>query len=289
MANKILSIVTVAYNNVSDVRNELSSIQKYNDIGEALEVIVVDHSSNSIIPELEKDFPNVIFVSHENLGFGAGNNFGAKYASGEYICFLNPDTLLIEPIFQAIIDEFRKNKDLGIIGTQLVNINYENNLSFYYIDKNSFISKQLIHIANHRQSFNPKTMYISGANLFVRASIFFAAGMFDEKMFMYYEEPDLTKRIRELGFLSAFLPHLRIVHLEGKHSTPSLAVIKRKYASAKYYCKKYNLDYRKILYQDYYYNKMKLIVKNMMHHSDSIEFKKKCDFIRMELENSKNA
>ena len=266
MKSKMMSVITVAYNNLDDVRQELLSIEKYNDIDGELETIVVDHSDVSIIPDLENDFPNTIFLRHENKGFGSGNNYGARHSSGDILCFLNPDTYLIEPIFKEIIDAF-EDKKVGIAGTQLLDKKLRKNFSFYYIDRNDFLSKQLIKRANNKSSFNPKTMYISGANLFIRRQLFFDIGLFDENMFMYYEEPDITKRMIAVGYTSLFRKDLHIVHLEGKKATASLSITKRKYQSAKYYCNKYNLDFRKILRQDYRYNIFKIMMLRFKNSS----------------------
>lgn len=283
----ILSIITVVYNNFEDINNMLSSLYRFNDIGEQLEVIVVDHSETSIIPQLQPLFPQAIFLEHENKGFGSGNNYGAFRARGEYLCFLNPDTILVEPIFAKIAKKFTVEQNIGILGVQLTEQNLNKNFSFYYIDRNSFISKQLIKIANAKGKFNEKTMYISGANLFVRRALFFECGAFDENMFMYYEEPDITKRIWALGYTSYFMHDLHVIHLEGKSKTDTTAVTKRKYASAKYYCQKYDLNYYKILKQDLIYNYLKYIIANIRRNSTIVGLDEKCKYIKKLLENEK--
>ena len=285
MNGKKVSVITVAYNNCADIKRELVSLQKFNDIGEQLEIIIVDHSDVSLIPELEVSFPDVLFLKHQNLGFGSGNNFGAMHSSADILCFLNPDTYLIEPIFQEIINSFQ-NKKVGILGTQLLDSEFRKNLSFYYIDKNSFISKQWIKYANNKSTFNPRKMYISGANLFIRRELFYAIGCFDEKMFMYYEEPDLTKRMFEKGYTSCFRNDLHIIHLECKNTAPSLSISQRKYESAKYYCKKYGINYKKILRQDLFYNRIKLIISRILQKKEYKNYKEKCSLIKKEISKS---
>ena len=256
----VLSIITVAYNNLNDVLNMISSLYEFNDIEEKIEIIVVDHSEKSILNNLKDVYPEVITVQQDNLGFGAGNNCGALIAKGEFLLFINPDTIFIEPVFKEVIRTFQEDEAIGIVGVQLLDKNYKKNFSFYYIDKNSFFYKQKIKYANRKSYFDSDSMYISGANIFIKKRVFDKAGKFDENMFMYYEEPDLTKRIKTLGYNSKFLKELSIIHLEGVHTTQSLSVMKRKYASARYYCNKYGLNYKKILKQDYRYNVLKYYI-----------------------------
>ncbi len=259
-----VSIIIVAYNNMSDVKNCIESIYRYNDIDDRLEIILVDHSEKTMIHNIKRIFPDIIALEHENLGFGSGNNFGREIAKGKILFFLNPDTILIECIFKKVIQAFCDNYSIGIIGLQLLDVNKKKEFSYYYIDKNSLFSKQKIKFANALSYFNEKKMYISGANMFIKKELFDKVGKFDENMFMYYEEADITKRIHEEGMTSKFIHDLHIIHLEGRCTNNELAVIKRKYKSASYYCKKYNLNYTKILKQDYLYTYLKYCVYRLV-------------------------
>ena len=198
--NKILiSIIIVSYNNLNILVDCVKSIKKYNDIGSELEIIIVENSNNdNIFNFISLNYKNINVIKNFNRGFGQGNNVGARAAKGEYLLFLNPDTILVEPIFKFAINKFRCNDRLALFGLKLIDKNFKSNMSYYFIDKHNFIHGQIIKIFNRLNIFLKNCMYISGANIFVRKEIFFQAGMFDENMFMYYEEPDLTKRIKNI-------------------------------------------------------------------------------------------
>lgn len=239
----LFSVIIVAYKNGDILSSCLESLQKFNDIGTSLEIIVVDNTPGGAVADcLLSDFPDVLFIKNKNNGFGIANNIGAKRSKGEYLLFLNPDTLLIEPLFNFAINMFNADKSLGLFGLKLLGLDLNNNISFYLIDKHGFLSAQIIKVCNWLNIFIDGKMYISGANIFIRRNIFFDSGMFDENIFMYYEEPDLTKRVRNLGFKTAFFPSKRIIHLEGKCTKNSFFALSERLKSLIYYCDKYQLD-----------------------------------------------
>ena len=86
-------------------------------------------------------------------------------------------------------------------------------------------------------------MYITGADLFVRSDAFVAAGCFDERLFMYFEEPDLCNRVEAQGYRIAYFPEIRIVHLEGKSGIESEKSFGFKLDSLAVYCDKNKIDY----------------------------------------------
>jgi GT2 family glycosyltransferase len=82
------------------------------------EIIVIDNNSiddSSIM--MQKLFPNIKLIQNsKNLGFPKGNNIAVKEAKGEYICILNPDTVVAEDTFEKILTFAKSKDDLGIVG-----------------------------------------------------------------------------------------------------------------------------------------------------------------------------
>ena len=143
------SIVIVSYNNLEIVVDCLDSIYKFNDIGGRLEIIVVDNSpEDNIYNYCKENYKEIKVIKNTNNGFGEGNNRGASISTGKYLLFLNPDTQLIEPIFQFSIEQFEKNDDLGLFGLKLIDINFMNNMSYFFLDRHGFINGQIIKMLN---------------------------------------------------------------------------------------------------------------------------------------------
>ena len=125
-------------------------------------------------------------------------------------------------------------------------------------------------------------MFISGANLFIRSEIFEEAGKFDENIFMYYEESDLTRRIKKCSKQEIkFDKNLKMIHLERKGSPVSPQMVNYEINSSIYYAKKHHLDYKKKLKFELRYLKIKIFIyqllnKSRVHYFETItnEYKK---------------
>ena len=95
---KKLSLIILTYNSEKDIYDCLNSVYKYNDIGDYLEIIVVDNNSDNYI-QMQKNimtqYPDVqIIANHKNGGYGQGNNLGIRAASAPIVSIMNPDGIL---------------------------------------------------------------------------------------------------------------------------------------------------------------------------------------------------
>lgn len=264
MDRKKLSIIIVNYNSLTYLQNCISSIEKFNDIGDQLEVIVVDNSTGDESIRWLQGQQNIIAIANENRGFGQGNNVGVKKAHGEYLLFLNPDTVIIEPVFQFAVDQFEKDPKLGLFGVQLVDGNLRPNSTYGLRMPLGFTRSVLTRILISAKVFIPSAMYTSGADLFIRKSVFDEAGAFDENLFMYCEEADLCNRVNRLGYRNAFYSEKKIIHLEGKTQDAKLFTsYRRQMESRKYYCEKYSIDFLRFARKEKRYCALKKTVFSM--------------------------
>lgn len=243
-----LSVVIVSYKNSAVLYDCLDSILKFNDIGGALEVIVVEQSPEGDLYEgLRRDYPWVVTLRHENRGFGAGNNAGARVANGRYLLFLNPDTVLVEPVFGFAIEKFEADSELGLFGVRLVDADGNRNQSFYFRKPYGLLRGSVLwRICDRFDWFMPRAMYITGADMFVTAQALRTMGGFDERMFMYFEETYFCERLDDLGLRIGYFPEKRIVHLEGK-SGGGVEKFRRQLESLEVLCEDLQLDYYRIL------------------------------------------
>jgi GT2 family glycosyltransferase len=263
-----LSVVIVGYKNDQIVVDCINSIYKYNDIGSRLQVILVDNSpTHNVYETIVKKFDLVIGIKNENNGFGGGNNRGAAEASGGYLLFLNPDTVLIEPIFQFALSKFEGDPNLGMFGMKLVNESTKRNMSFYFLEGSGLVSSLIIKICNRLDIYLDGLMYISGANMFIRKADFLLCGEFDENIFMYYEEPDLTRRLTSLGRNTAYFKQKKIIHLEGGTVSDSEVALRRRLDSAVYYNKKYSKNLQDQLVGELRINYLKLLLNKLTRSS----------------------
>ena len=164
----------------------------------------------------------------ENLGFGKANNIGAKYAKGDYLFFLNPDTILINDAINILFDFMRDNQDCGACGGNLFDANMKENHSYSRLAPSilkeiDLASKRIISkfLFGKDAEFNHQDIplevaYITGADLMVSVVAWNKCGGFDPAFFMYYEESDLQLKIRNLNYRIFNIPGSHIIHLEGQ-------------------------------------------------------------------------
>lgn len=279
----VLSIIIVSYNQLNILRNCLDSIKKFNDIGDNLEVIVSENSpTNEIYDALQAEYSWIKIIKNENIGFGRGNNRGYEFSTGKYLIFLNPDTILIEPVFKFAINKFEEDDELALFGVQLKDLNMNNVISFACIDTD--IKGIIGHLKEKKRinkgCFIDSNMLILGADLFVRRESFEQAGKFDEQIFMYREEEDLVKRLKQKSKAKKvkFFGEKSIIHLEGgtegRDYSSLRAKTERICVTDSYYTYKWNLDYCKILKNRIRFYRFSILMNMLLLRFDKVKEKK---------------
>lgn len=247
---KSLSIIIVTYNSQKDILNCLSSIFETSDINrEAIDIIVIDNSSKEVFIETEEliisQYGTEINIIHnyKNGGYGQGNNFGIQNAKAEVICIVNPDVIFLKPIFQEALNMFNVNERLAMIGGKQFgggDISYWIRPEYDFFLFTAPISKLL----NKFNIYLQKYFYLSGALLFVSKTKFLEIGGFDEKMFMYCEEADITNRFLQMKYETSYRREFHYQHLIDERSEASENSLKFLINSYKIYFSKFDFNYR---------------------------------------------
>lgn len=241
-----LSIIIVAYNNGKELIECLGSIFQNNDLGDNLEVIVVDNSPNDIVEKKLSRYNNITFIKNPDNGFGKGNNIGYHNSSGEYLLFLNPDTLILAPCFGRMIELFSSDHQNGMAGVRLVDAEGNENNSYNIRLKYGLFKKILLKVSRRLGFFCSRYMYTCGADILIDRITFEQIGCFDENIFMYGEEEDIAFRLDRIGKKIVYFPEITIVHLQGKSSGhKELDNRKRMALSSEYICNKYGYNFKK--------------------------------------------
>lgn len=212
---KKITVVIVTYNSTKDIKDCIESINANNDLGTDLEIIVVDNQSADVAllkSILDSKFSNVRLIeNHTNSGYGAGNNIGIQEASAPIILVMNPDVRLYSPIFKKALAYFEADEKLGLLGMcQYEALNRLGN-SFLPID-NTFLNFIRYLWYKKRNKFNSKYLKISGACMFLRKAHFDEIGKFDNRIFMYGEEYDITKRFNLSPYVIKFTSQIGYIH-----------------------------------------------------------------------------
>ncbi len=255
------SIILVNYNSFELIKNAINSVFEKTE-GVTYEVIVVDNCSSDG-ERVKAYFGNkIIYIQNtENIGFGRANNEGIKIAKGRNILFLNPDTILINNAIKILSDYLDENEKVGVVGGNLYDSNEKPTISYMkYLPSILWeldilfqmrISRSIWgknYYFNHSEKPQP-VGYVSGAGMMVRKSILEEVGYFDEDFFLYFEETELTYRIRKKNYKIMSVPIAQIIHLESQSFVYDINNIKMKYLlqSRKEYYKKTQILFYRLL------------------------------------------
>ena len=198
---KKIAVIIVTYNSELHIYDCLDSIFKYNDIGDALEIIVVDNCSKgyeAMASSLSSMYGNKIELiqNTKNGGYGQGNNVGIRVASAPLIMIMNPDVRLCEPVFEMVNSVFEDKSDVLMYSlTQRNEQGVIGRSTSWTFRVHPYIAEPLRFLLGKLNVYWQKYMYFSGACFFVRKSAFEAVGLFDEHIFMYNEEDDIHGRL----------------------------------------------------------------------------------------------
>lgn len=232
-----LSIIIVNWNVRDLLRACLRSIeQTCSDL--AVEIIVVDSASvDGSQAMVTTEFPQVILVaSSENLGFPKGNNWGFAKATGQYILLLNPDTEVRENALYLLVDFLKMQPNVGVVGPQLLNSDgsiqssrrrFPTWLTGFFESTwlaplaPQYVLKQF-YMADVPDNQQADVDWITGACMLTRRDIIDQVGGMDEAYFMYSEELDWCRRIKEAGWRIVYLPQAQVVHHVGKSSEQAI-------------------------------------------------------------------
>ena len=198
---KKIAVVIVTYNSERHIYDCLASVFKYNDLGDDLEVIVVDNCSKeyeTMASSLRTRYADQVKViqNTKNGGYGQGNNVGIRAASAPVIMIMNPDVRMCEQVFDMVYGVFEKKQDVVMYSLTQKNGQGQLGRSTAWTSRvYPYIAEPLRYIAGKYNLYWQKYMYFSGACFFLRKSSFEEVGLFDENIFMYNEEDDIHGRL----------------------------------------------------------------------------------------------
>lgn len=222
-----ISTIIVNYNTAGLLAGCLNSVRHWT--GLRSEVIVVDNASqDDSAATVASDFPWVrLIVNERNAGFARANNQALKVSSGEYVYFLNPDTVVQPGAFEAMLSFMASHPDVGLAGTRILNPDgsVQSSVEREYPGQG--------HAQKDLRALAGDIAWVLGASMIARRVLMEDLGGFDEGFFLYGEEQDLCLRIRKAGWKIGFIPEAVVVHWGGQseRNTPTTDLWKKKFAA----------------------------------------------------------
>jgi len=234
------------------------------------EVIVVDNCScDGSLDYLKEKFPEVHFIANtENTGFAKANNLALAQSSGDFVLYLNPDTLVSDSAIQRCLAFFEHNSEVGALGVKMVDGSgrflpeskraFPSPLvSFYKLCGLSklfpgsrlfgkyslgYLNENLIH----------EVEVLAGAFMMARRDLLKASKGFDERYFMYGEDIDLSYCLKQTGYKNYYLGNVSIIHFKGESAQKgSVHHLKNFYKAMILFVDKYYRGWAGIVYRGF--------------------------------------
>lgn len=251
-----LSVIILNYNVRYFLEQCVLSVQSALETIDA-EIIVIDNNSSDDSCEMmKKRFPNVKLIQNiENLGFPKGNNIGVTKAEGEYICILNPDTVVAEDTFVKVLAFAQKQSDLGILGCKLIDgagnflpeskrgiptpfVAFTKVMGLYKLfPKSGIFGKYYAQHLNENQTGNVEILV--GAFMFMKRNLYQELGGLDEDCFMYSDDIDLSYRVLKEGKTNYYFHDTSVIHYKGESTIKDGIYMKRFQEAMQFFYKKH--------------------------------------------------
>ena len=229
----LLSIIIVNYNVKYFVEQCLHAVLNATKNIDAEIIMVDNNSTDGSNNYLKNKFANVSFIwSPENTGFSKANNIALEHATGKYILFLNPDTIIAADCLEKCVSFFDSKYDIGALGVRMIDgagkylkeskRGFPSPLTSFFklsglaaVFPNSrlFARYYLGHLPENENNYID---VLAGAFMMVKKEILDIIGGFDEAFFMYGEDIDLSYRIQKAGYKNYYFTETTIIHFKGE-------------------------------------------------------------------------
>lgn len=231
-----LSVIVVSYNTRRLLDDCLRSLLAANAPPGGMEIIVVDNASSDGSTEMvRQEHPNVRLIAlDENLGYSAANNRGAAVARGDYLLYLNSDTVVGQDALAEPLAFMRERPDIGALTVKLVYPSGErdpDNHRGFPTPWNAFchfsgLSRAFAHSERFNGYFRSYEDFdsihsvpvIAGSYMMVSRHLDRELGGWDETYFFYGEDIDYCYRIHQAGYGIVYYPCVEVLHYKGASS-----------------------------------------------------------------------
>ncbi len=268
----MIDLVYVTYNSEKWIENCIKSIVKSDYDKKEIHIVIVDNASidktRSILEEMKRRYENLfgeieIVQNVKNEGFGRANNIGFKRCVSDIVCFINIDTELAEDAFKQLEQEIADS------------------------DEKTALWEFRQYPFEHPKIYDPltgETGWASGAAFAVRRKVFEEVNGFDERIFLYVEDVDLSWRIRWAGYRLKYVPNVKIIHYSYENGVTlkmdqyvygviNNILLRYRYGTFRDICWGHLIFFREILHQEVMAGaKKKLVLEYIRHYKKIFHF-----------------
>ncbi|BAV10241.1 hypothetical protein SAMN05421788_104388 [Filimonas lacunae] len=223
-----VSVITVNFNQPEVTEALLASIRLKNTF-KLLDIIVVDNGSTANpVPKWQIEYPDIQFIrSDKNLGFAGGNNLAILQAKGDYLFFVNNDTIFTEGLVETLVGTLQTHEQVAMVSPKIHYFQQPGLLQYagftemnYYTARNACIG-QFEEDKGQYDNATGETGFAHGAAMMVKRTAIEKVGVMLDSFFLYYEEMDWCARMKQAGYsiwvnTSALIYHKESVSVGAK-------------------------------------------------------------------------
>jgi len=207
-----ITVVSVCFRSDAVIGGMVRSIPEHSPI------ILVDNGGTNNFNTVPADRNVTIIRLENNIGFGRGCNAGAAQAKTPWLLFLNPDARLERHSLEALLEAVRKYHQASAFNPRISHGNGRE-----YFKRRSYLLRKPEYMKSGWPDGDCTVPVLSGAAILISKKIFESVGGFDQNIFLYHEDDDLSIRLRELGPLM-FVRNALVIHANGHSSGRSAEV-----------------------------------------------------------------
>lgn len=231
----VVTAIVVAFDSAHALPDCLDALRT-----ERVPVVVVDNASTDASIAIAEEKGARVLRNARNQGYGRANNIGVRAAETEFVLVVNPDVTVGEGAVVALVDAARRYPDAALFAPQIVEPSGR-----VFFQPRSLLAKHLTNpggklVLPEGEACAP---FFSGACFLMRRDVFLRLGGFDEKIFLFYEDDDLCRRVADAGAALVYVPRAVVRHGRGRSSGPKPGLVfksrwhqawSRAYVSRKY-------------------------------------------------------
>ena len=261
-----ISIIIVTYNTKEMTTECIESIYQ-KTLNCSFEVIVIDNASKDGSRQMlsSLDYENYQYIyNNRNEGFSRANNAASKFAKGKWLFFLNSDIVFVNDVTSNLIEYMDKNPSTGIIGPKFLNQDGTHQVScrnfpnillgfwHFFPFLRVFLFKEAVKYYQKQRDYEKIQTVdtVSAGAMMISQELFKQIGRFDEFSFMYAEDADICRRVRDSSRDVIYCPKAQLVHYGGQSTKLNSYM-----AIWSYYFAFYNL------YKKYYFKNFAFLIK----------------------------
>lgn len=229
MASVSLDVLVVNYNTAALLEPMFDALHQSASVDKVRYLLVDNASVDNSLDSLAKVCPEALLLANEkNVGFGRANNQLVEHLQGKYALLLNTDAFVAADTLSKTLDYMEAHPDCGVLGVRLVGREGDLQPSCRYFPTplNVFVARtglgrlfpwvKMVDDMAWDHATVRECDWLPGCYYLIRRAVIDQVGLFDPRYFLYYEEVDHCKRVKQAGWKVVYYPHTTVVHIGGE-------------------------------------------------------------------------